>query len=341
MANEILNEPEFQKKIKTILGLTYLTRARLDGFNSNHYILKDIWKNTKKNNSQFHFLGWDDPKNIPFYPSNDSYRATTSGSIYNRELIAMNEMMIEYDFNEAYTNIMRKYKLPSNVYLENVKMTKEKVLERLSRYDRPHPYRDLDTFIFLKVEIQGYAREDTYIDDSHFSYYTKNLSQTLTITEIELKLIMDFYDIKKLNVLETYTFRCRQGMLDDYFKKIDPLKEDEETLFFYKMLRNKVYGTIGKGKLSDHESKIFRFPMYNRAFASATVGIFRDRMIRYEQKYVNSEYGLIMIKTDGIYFKKEVPEFEALYRKGIVKRNVHVITMDHFKNDYRLRQQKG
>jgi len=66
--------------------------------------------------------------------------------------------------------------------------------------------------------------------------------------------------------------------------------------FFYKMLRNKIYGTIGKRELSAHEAKIFKFPMYNRAFSSMVAGVFRDRIARYEQKYVNSEYGLVLIQ---------------------------------------------
>ncbi|EAL7691336.1 hypothetical protein DVE55_09380, partial [Campylobacter jejuni] len=151
-----------------------------------------------------------------------------------------------------------------------------------------------------KVAIEAIAKESTYTAfGSHFQQYRKNLSRTLTVTEIELKLIMDFYDVKALEILETYTFRTRKGLLEDYFEKIDRLKEDEETKFFYKMLRNKIYGTIGKRELSTHEAKIFKFPMYNRAFSSMVAGVFRDRIARYEQKYVNSEYGLVLIKTDG------------------------------------------
>ena len=365
MSNEVMKSDAFQKKVKTMLGLTYLTRAKLDGFNGNHYILKDIYVNSTKNTSQIHYLGWDDPQKIPFYPDTDSYRGATSGSKYNKELLVPNERMIEYDFAEAYTNIMRNYKLPSNVYLENVRFDKEKLLERLVSYDKPQPYKELSTFVFVKVAIEAIAKESTYTAfgshfqpykelstfvfvkvaieaiakestytafGSHFQQYRKNLSRTLTVTEIELKLIMDFYDVKALEILETYTFRTRKGLLEDYFEKIDRLKEDEETKFFYKMLRNKIYGTIGKRELSTHEAKIFKFPMYNRAFSSMVAGVFRDRIARYEQKYVNSEYGLVLIKTDGLYFKKEVPEFEALNKKGIVKKKVHVITDHDVKN---------
>lgn len=333
MSNEVMKSDAFQTKVKTMLGLTYLTRAKLDGFNGNHYILKDIYVNSTKNTSQIHYLGWDDPQKIPFYPDTDSYRGATSGSKYNKELLVPNERMIEYDFAEAYTNIMRNYKLPSNVYLENVRFDKEKLLERLASYDKPQPHKELSTFVFVKVAIEAIAKESTYTAfGSHFQQYRKNLSRTLTVTEIELKLIMDFYDVKALEILETYTFRTRKGLLEDYFEKIDRLKEDEETKFFYKMLRNKIYGTIGKRELSTHEAKIFKFPMYNRAFSSMVAGVFRDRIARYEQKYVDSEYGLVLIKTDGLYFKKEVPEFEALNKKGIVKKKVHVITDHDVKN---------
>ena len=32
MSNEVMKSDAFQKKVKTMLGLTYLTRAKLDGF---------------------------------------------------------------------------------------------------------------------------------------------------------------------------------------------------------------------------------------------------------------------------------------------------------------------
>lgn len=333
MNNELMKSEEFQNKIKKMLGLTYLTRAKLDDFNGNHYILKDIYVNSSKNTSQIHYLGWDDPQKIPFYPDTDSYRGATSGNKYNKELLVPNEQMVEYDFTEAYTNIMKNYKLPSNVYLENVSFDKNKLLARFENYDKPQPYRDLSTFVFVKVAIEAVAKEDTYTGfGSHFLQYRKNLSRTLTVTEIELKLIIDFYDVKFLEIIETFTFRNRKGLLEDYFKKIDKLKEDEETRFFYKLLRNKIYGTIGKRDLSAHQAKIFKFPMYNRAFSSMVAGVFRDRIARYEQKYVNSEYGLVLIKTDGLYFKKEVPEFEMLHKKGIVKKKNHIITDNYVNN---------
>lgn len=329
MDKDLIKSNDFQQKIKFMLGLNYLTRAKLDGFNGNLYILKHIWKNTTKSTSQFHFLGWDDPSKIPYYPDSDSYRGATSGSKYNKELLIPNEKMIEYDFTEAYTNIMRTYSLPSNVYLENAKFDADKIIDRMKSYDKPQPYRELSTLVFVNVYIEAIAKDDTYTAfGSHFQQYRRTLSRTLTISEIELKLIMDFYDVKHLEILETYTFRCRKGMLDDYFKIIDQLKDDEETLPFYKMLRNKIYGTIGKRELNDYEKQIFNFPMYNRAFSSMVAGVFRDRIARYEQKYVNSEYGLVLIKTDGLYFKKEVPEFEALAQRGIVKKKEHVITDD-------------
>lgn len=66
MSNEVMKSDAFQTKVKTMLGLTYLTRAILDGFNGNHYILKDIYVNSTKNTSQIHYLGWDDPQKYLF-----------------------------------------------------------------------------------------------------------------------------------------------------------------------------------------------------------------------------------------------------------------------------------
>ena len=54
MSNEVMKSDAFQKKVKTLLGFSNLTRAKLDGFNGNHYILKDIYVNSTKNTSQIH-----------------------------------------------------------------------------------------------------------------------------------------------------------------------------------------------------------------------------------------------------------------------------------------------
>lgn len=318
-----------QEKLKQALGLEYLTRAKLDSYTANLYLLKDIWKNNRK--SEIHNLGFEDPAEIPFYPVGDSYKASTSGSKYNHELIIENEMMIEYDFSEAYTNIMRTYYLPSNTYLDKVKYTTDKMESRLLSYPDKQPYREMKTFTFFKVDISAVAKDGTYTEwGSMFSSYTQFMTGVMVFSEVELKLIYDFYDIKKIELLENYTFRCKQGLLNDYFERIDELKlqDDEGLLRIYKQMRNKIYGTIGKTGLNAADEKNFKFPIYNRAFSSMVAGVFRDRIARYEQKYVNSDYGLIMIKTDGLYFRKEVPEFENLYEKGIVKRKVHVISSD-------------
>lgn len=325
-----MEKTEKQKQselLKESLGLTYLTRATLDPYSANKYLLKDIWKNNKK--SQIHNLGWDDPKEIPFYPDGDAYRAATSGSQYNKNFLVVGQKMIEYDFNEAYTNIMRTYALPSNTFLTNASFDREKIEKRFAEYDPKHPFRKLSTFVFLTVEIIAEAKPDTYTEwGSAFYNYSKTMYGQYTLSEVELKLILDFYDVKKLEVVDSYVFRNRQGLLEDYFQRVDVLKERPETVKLYKAMRNKIYGTIGAVQLKKVDEKIFKFPIYNRAFSSAVAGIFRDRMSRYEQKYVNSEYGLVMIKTDGIYFVKEVPEFELFTKAGIVKKKIHVINED-------------
>ena len=122
---------DLQAELKRVLGLEYLTKKKLDAYNANLFLLKDIWKNNKK--SQIKNLGWDDPEKIPFFPEADSFKASSSLCKYNTDKLVMNAEMIEYDFTEAYTNIMRIYKLPSNTYLTN-KPTTDKVLGRMSEH---------------------------------------------------------------------------------------------------------------------------------------------------------------------------------------------------------------
>lgn len=325
---------QHQQQLKELLGLEYLTRAKLDAYNANLYLMRDIVVNQKK--SKIHKLGWEDPKAIPFYPMGDSYRAPTAGAKYNTEVVALGEKMIEYDFKEAFPTIMRSHKLPSNTFLKNVSYDREKLEKRFSEYSEKQPYKNLSTFSFVTVEITATAKENTYTEyGSAFDRYRKNFMQTITLSEIELKLIYDFYDIKKLNVLETYTFRTQEGLLEDYFSRIEKVKEagnsNPEMLKNYKKMRNKAYGVVGKLKLSELDKRVFKIPIYNRAYSAMVAGVFRDVMARYEQKYVNTEYGLLMIKTDGIYFKNEVPEFEKLAQVGMVRKHIHTITENSFK----------
>ncbi|EHZ0460508.1 hypothetical protein K5G30_002390 [Enterococcus faecalis] len=325
---------QYQEKLKDLLGLSYLTRAKIDAYSANLYLLKDIVLNQKK--SKVHKLGWTDPEAIPFYPIGDSFRAPSSGSGYNLETVAIGEKMIEYDFKEAYPTIMRSHKLPSNTFLKNVSYDRDKIEKRFSEYPEKQPYKRLSTFSFFKVEIVAKRKEETYWDKNSFlARYPGNLMETITLSEIELKLLYDFYDIKKLNVLDSYTFRTQDNLLEDYFSRIEKVKEagkiDSGMLKNYKKMRNKCFGLIAKGELGNFAKDRFEIPIYNRAYSAMVAGVFRDVMARYEQKYVHSEYGLLLIKTDGIYFKKEVPEFEKLLQVGMVRKHIHTITEDSFK----------
>lgn len=332
---------ESQEEIKRILQLEYLTRAKLDAYNGNLYLLRDIFRNQKK--SKIHRLGWKDPKEIPFYPTAGAgFVASTSGSQYNIDQIIVGKEKIEYDFSEAYTNIMRSYYLPSNTFLSSIKYDCQKIKKRFAEYHKTRPYRELKTFIFMTVDIKAIANESTYTEwGGMLANYTRFLTGIITVSEIELKLIYDFYEIKQLVVLDSFVFQTCKGMLDDYFSRIDKLKNNELTNKYYKGMRNKIYGTIGKLEMTAADRK-FQFPddmpgnpkfaPYNRAFSAMVAGVFRDRIARYEQKYVNSEYGLINIRTDGLYFRKEVPEFEKLHAAGVVKKKIHVITEEDLTN---------
>lgn len=333
--NEKIPE-EYQQELKDTLGIGYMKRA-MDAYSANLYTLRDICWNNKK--SPIHHLGYEDPEAIPFYPIGDSSRASTSGTKYNIDKISFGDKKVQYDFTEAYTNIMRAYSLPTNSYLAHVKYDREKIEKRLSGYTGNHPYRDMKTFIFVKIDIKARVKEGTYLGDyGMIADYRDYLDGIWTLTEIELKLIYDFYNILDLVVLDTYTFRCEKNMLAEYFSRIDKLKENKRTLKFYKQMRNLLYGQINKFELSPFDEKFLdyddpkrNFPIRNRAFGSAVLAIFRDKMARYEQKYVNSEYNLWDIRTDALYFTKEVPEFEKLVPLGIVKKYVGIITEDDFK----------
>lgn len=328
--------------LKKFLGLDYLKRIDIDAYSANRFLLKDIWKNQP--HAGVHHLGYDDPQSIPFNPgavdtdpnsttSNEGYRAATSGSKYNAELLVPGEDMIEYDFKEAYTNIMRMYHLPSNTYLEKVKMTKEKLEKRFAEFDtQKHPYREMKTFCFIRFSIAATVKPGVYTERGSmlFTYGEDFTADDLILSEIELRMIFEYYDIIFFDVIDSYVYRTRKGMLDEYFDRIDKLKligeqaGDDELISLYKTMRNKIYGQIGINQIAANE-KTFRFPMYNRAFSAAVAGVLRDMMIHYEQNYVNSEYGLVMIKTDGIYFKNTVPEFDKLAAAGIVRRKEHII----------------
>lgn len=317
---------DLQSELKKALGLEYLTKKNLDAYNANLFLLKDIWKNNKK--STVKYLGWEDPQNIPYFPEGSAFKASSSLSKYNTNQLVFGAEMIEYDFSEAYTNIMRNYALPSNTYLKN-KPDTDKVLARMCNYEKKHPYRELSTFWFIQMDIEAIKKETTHAaEGSMFSIYGDVLSaRNLILSEIELKLIFDFYNVKKLEVKDGHMFRTRKGMLNEYFERLDRIKDLEifKEAKTYKKMRNKLYGQIGKFELGAYGEKVFRFPIYNRAFSSMVAAVFRDVMIRYEQKYVNSEYGLLFIRTDGIYFKKEVPEFETLAAAGVVKKKIHTI----------------
>lgn len=324
---------EYQKELKEALGIGYLDR-KLDAYSANLFLLRDICWNQPK--SAIHHLGYEDPEAIEFYPADDSFRASTSGTKYNINKIKVGDSKIQYDFTEAYTNIMRSYSLPSNSYLGHVTYDREKLETRLNSYTGNHPYRDMKTFLFVRVDITARAKNGVYLGDGGMlADYRNKMIGEFTLTEIELKLIYDFYDVYDLTVIESHVFRCRKNMLADYFERLDKTKENARILQFYKPMRNKIFGQISKLELSAFDKGLLRpddpkkaFPIRNRAFGSAVTGIFRDKMARYEQKYVDSEYNLFDIRTDALYFTKEVPEFERLVPVGIVKKKTGIIMED-------------
>lgn len=327
--DKYLNDPQ-QIKIRKMLKLEWVTKRKLDEFSAMKYLLREIYEKNKK--SGIEKIGWEAPDLIPFNPTGFAYKASTSGSFYNLKLIRANETKYEYDFVEAYTTIMRNYLLPSNTYLKAVKIDTEKALKRIREYyPEKRPYAELQTFTFYKIEIDMRAKDSTFADpnsQSMLSDYGEMFNDEITVSEIELKLLFDFYDVKNFKVLDNHTFKCKKGMLDEYFNRIEPLQHDPDTLKLYKRMRNKVYGTIGQKRFVEGEASFFNQPFYNRAFSAMVAGVFRDRMVRYEQKYVHSPYGLIDIRTDAFFFRKEVPEFEKFVELGIMKKKVHTITME-------------
>lgn len=329
---------EYQKELKDMLGIGYLDR-KLDAYSANLFLLRDIcWNHSK---SAIHHLGYEDPEAIEFYPADDSYRASTSGTKYNINKINIGDPKIQYDFTEAYTNIMRSYSLPSNSFLKAVKYDTAKLEKRFADYNGNHPYRDMKTFIFVKIDIMARAKNGVYLGSGGMlSGYRNKMMGEFILTEIELKLIYDFYDIYELKILDSYVFRCRKFMLADYFERLDNVKKNPRTIQFYKPMRNKIYGQISKLELSEFDRSLLRpddprkkFPIRNRAFGSAVTAIFRDKFVRYEQKYVNSEFTLWDIRTDELYFTKEVPEFERLIPVGIVKKKTGIISESDFKKN--------
>lgn len=337
MAREKEKIPEeYQQELKEVLGIGYMKKS-MDSYSAILYTLRDICWNNKK--SAIHRLGYEDPEAIPFYPIGDSSRASTSGTKYNMDKINIGDKKVQYDFVEAYPSIMRAYSMPTNSYLGHLTYDREKLEKRLFGYTGNHPYRDMKTFLFLKVEINARAKEGFYLGhNSQMSEYREKLDGVWTLTEIELKLIYDFYDVYDLIVLKTHAFRCEKNLLIDYFDRIDKLKKNPRTLKFYKEMRNTAYGIINKLELKKFDESLLvpddprkKFPVRNRAYGSALTGIFRDKMVRYEQKYVNSEYGLWDIRTDALFFTKEVPEFEQLVPVGVVKKKTGIITEADFK----------
>jgi hypothetical protein len=320
----------FQSKIKELLNMTYLTKAKLDPFSANMYLLKDILKNNQK--TTLTNLGWENPTDIPFNPDGLSYQGPTSGSRYNQDKINFGDKKVMYDFNAFFASIMRNYSLPSNTFLSSVKMTHDKIIDRLDSYASRYPYKNLKTFVFVKIDIHAAAKPGVHIDTGSMLYgWTKVIYQkNIVISEIELKIICDYYDVKDLKIIDSYVFRCRNDLFVDYFDRIDILASDsdQDVVKFHKGMRNRLYGLVGKHRLTDAQANVFSIPIYNRACASFVGAVARDIMLRLEQKYVNSEYDMFMIKTDGIYFKREVPEFEKLLQAGVVKKEVSTIDND-------------
>lgn len=332
MSDKKVHSPEMQNKIKKLTGLGWMTKGKLDSFSTIKYLLMDIYRKNKK--TGVHFLGYDRPEDAPFFVPGSAYRAPTSSSLYNLDLFEVGEKIVEYDFNEAYTVIMKNYYLPSNTYLKFIKYDTEKTLDRIQSHTGKRPYAELKTYSFFWVIFKGTAKKGTYANpksQSMLADYGENplFTEPVWLSEIELKILFDFYDIEDFVVVDSHTYKCKQGLLKEYFERIEPLKTDPDTLKLYKNLRTKVFGAIGQKQINAGEAgKFDKYSMYNRAFSSMVAGVFRDRMLRYEQKYVNSPYGLIRIKTDGLYFREEVPEFEHLYELGVVKKKVHSISQE-------------
>lgn len=326
--------------LKKLLHMEYLTKRAIDSYSAIFYLLKDIWRNSRSKKAPIFSLGYETPKSIPFYPGGNgkfdkSYLGPTSGTQYNDDLIVNGDQMVEYDIRQAYTSVMRSYALPSNKLFDGVKMTTEKLEKRFADYEsKRHPYRDLKTLAFIDCKIAARAKPDTYLGRGAMlqtNYGNSLMSSNLIVSEIELKAIFDFYDVMSFSVNDSFVFQTKKGLLQDYFDRIEVIRVyaeaagDQLLLDAYKDMRNKVYGAVGRVELLENSGSVFKFPMYNRAFSSMVSGVVRDTMLRYEQKYVNSEYGLIMIKTDGIYFKNEVPEFNRAVELGAFRRHDHLI----------------
>lgn len=326
--DKILSDKDVQFEFKELLQLKHIDK-KLDAYTAIKFLLKDIYYKNKK--SDIAKLGWNRPEDIPFYPKESSFRTATSGTFYNPKLIVAGRKTVEYDFIRAYTQLMEKISLPYQTIL-NVKNTNDKVLNRLNSYTgKATPYSDLKTFMFFQVDMIGIKKPNTYISYGNFSYGEELNIKKTWLTEIEVKLIMDFYEVEYFNVRDSYTFKCKKGLLNDYFDRIEPLRYNPKFEKIYKAMRTTIFGIIGQKKLRKGEENSANVPFYNRAYASMVVGVFRDRIIRYEQKYVHSEYGLWQIKLDGLYFMQEVPLFEKLLANGFVTKKIHTITEDEEK----------
>lgn len=330
-----------QDNLKKAAGLTFLTKRKLDPYSTMRWVIKDIFEQ-RKTKTDLRYIGWCNPKDLPI-PGGLEFNAATSGSYYNIDLYKLGEKIIEYDFNQAYTNIMKNYSLPTNTYLKHIKHGEKKVADRFDAYNaHDFEYSNLSTFMILDVDLEGYACEWTYAEtDSQgmLKDYGRELKLVNhRLTEIELKLLIDHYHITRFVVYETFLFKCKKGMLDEYFKRIEPISEYPELSKVYKRLRTSIFGYIGQRELKKGDEGFFDQPIYNRVYSAMVAGAFRDKMVRYEQKYVHSEYGLMYIVADGIYFKKEVPELEELVSEGVLKKNVKKISEKTMKDIHELKE---
>ncbi|MGG5368382.1 hypothetical protein [Enterococcus sp. DIV0240a] len=375
------DDEELQLKISRTLG--FAPSRKYDHRNTCLYICRKIFQEANSNTA-FLKLGWRAPEDMPEYETiRMASVGTSSFSRYNNDLFEQNNQRIEYDFVQAYKQIITRFFLPTNVFLEKAYKaeTAEEKTEKFLRHMQPlfettdltskgfvvspfKPTEDkkfLNTFTFLRCEIRGgRPKEETFIgnDDNSSNallsgkrtvhnqlLFGKSLIGEYYLSEVEIKQIHDYYnidlyDIRQFKVLDTYTFRTAMGVADEYYNEIEKIKEIDHPLAerFYKDVRNYFHGFVGsnKGDVKNYTKTMFgkdnikdlkarskalgNAGVFSKAYQNALYSIWRDLLLRYEQKYVNQ--GLLAIKTDALVFDREIPEFEALTRAGVVRKKI-------------------
>lgn len=375
------DDEELQIEICRSLGL--VPSRKYDHRNTCLYVCRKIFQQAN-GKTPFLKLGWRSPDDMPNYETiRMASIGTSSFSRYNNDLFENSPKRIEYDFVQAYKQIITRFFLPTNVILEKAYKgeTAEERTEKLLRHLQPilemgdrnkndfvvspfKPSEDkkfLGTFTFVRCEIKGgRPKKETFIGDDDNSsnallsgkrtvhnqlLFGKVLLGEYYLSEVEIKQIYDYYDIdlfdiRQFKVLDTFTFKTAMGIADEYYNEIQKIKEINHPLAdrFYKDVRNYFHGFIGSNKgdvknytktmfgkdnikdLSARKEALDNAGVFNKAYQNALYSIWRDLLLRYEQKYVNN--GLLAIKTDALIFDREIPEFEALARAGVVRKKI-------------------